>query len=65
MNFNGLDTHRKWLFSLIIVVKDPLVEEKIIIFKKENSQKYQNKRKFLRIFFFLDLISKLELVLKY
>ena len=23
-NFNGLDTHRKWLFFLIIVVKAPM-----------------------------------------
>ena len=45
-NFNGLDPHRKWLFSLLTDVKVPLV---IVIshnfFKKKILRKHKKKKK--------------------
>ena len=53
-NFNetsNLDTHRKWLFSLVIV-KIPLLVTKSHVFLKRKFSKIPRNRKFLRIFFF-------------
>ena len=49
----ALDTHRKWLFSLIIVVKVPLVIAKNHKFLNRKFSKIPKNEKFLRMFFSL------------
>ena len=62
MKFQGLDMHRKWLFSLIIVVKVPLVVAKSLNFLKGKFSELPKNWKFLWIFFTLILYPNLWLV---
>ena len=54
-NFTGLDTHREWLFSFIIVM--------VSLKKKKKKKKKKKNQEFLRIFFTVIWYPNLGLVL--
>ena len=62
-NFNGLETHRKSLFSLIIVVKISLLVAKSQFSKRKIFQKYQKIENFWEISFLLLRYPNLQLVI--
>ena len=62
LNFSGLNTHRKWLFTLIIVVKVPLLVANSHNFQKRKFSEIPKDKKVLWIFSSLIWYPNLQLV---